>query len=324
MQQNGARSPKRLLEMLAMALQKQSGTWKPLLYAKSEKMKTCISADERNETVKWLAQLNKKLKLLPETLALCVTILDRFLHAVKAQTRHLRVIGVSCFFLAAKTCEENEMIPDTLQLVHESLCGCSVSEILRMERIILDKLHWNLLVSTPLQFLQIFHAFIVAKNPALLDHVPNVTHSRQLTMLTEKLKRCFIDHNLLVYRPATLAAALISLELEYFSSDWIENTTIIQRLAKIDEASLLQCRKDVTRCLAVGRKANFAYVYCNKPIIRSLKRKMSMTESDEDENIYDGMKRLFCMDEEIPLKSTCSQEMHQESIHKSIYQAVVN
>lgn len=323
MQRNGANNPAKLLQMLDLELNKQSRTWKPLLYAKSDKMKTNITAEDRDETVKWLAQLNKKFKLHPESLALSVTILDRFLHTVKAQTRHLSVIGVCCFYLAAKTLEENEMIPDTLQLVHESMCGCSVSEILRMEKVILDKLSWNLLVSTPLHFLQIFHAFTMAKNPSLLDFVPNVTPSRQLTMLTEKLKRCFTDHNLLVYRPATLAAALVDLELEYFSS---ENTMVIQKLAKIDGTALLQCRKDVTRCLAVGRKANFAYVYCSKPNVRSLKRKMAeaLISSDEEENIYEGMKRLFCMDEDKPLKSTCSQEMHKGSFHKAVYQAVAN
>ena len=67
----------------------------------------------------------------------------------------MRIIGVASFYLAAKTIEEDEVLPATLDLVHASECGCSVAEVLRMERVVLDKLRWDLNASTALEFVHI-------------------------------------------------------------------------------------------------------------------------------------------------------------------------
>ena len=77
------------------------------------KQKTLIGPESRDETVRWLIHTSKKLKFHPETVVLSVSILDRFLHAIKVshglllfsqgeQIPVLCIINVSFFFLFPK------------------------------------------------------------------------------------------------------------------------------------------------------------------------------------------------------------------------------
>ena len=54
-------------------------------------------------------RLHKKLRLGPDTFFMAVYALDRFLHSVQAQLKYLQCVVVSCLFLAAKICEEEEV-----------------------------------------------------------------------------------------------------------------------------------------------------------------------------------------------------------------------
>ncbi|XP_014855468.1 PREDICTED: cyclin-I-like [Poecilia mexicana] len=145
----------RLSFLLEKAASREAQTWRGYVAKKQTSQDADVSPAQRDEAVRWLTELHGRLQLYPETLVLAVSILDRFLAPIKVRPKYLRCIAVACFFLAAKTCEEDECVPSLKELAASSNCGCSPSEILRMERLILDKLDWDLHTATALDFLHI-------------------------------------------------------------------------------------------------------------------------------------------------------------------------
>ncbi|KAI4873904.1 hypothetical protein NFI96_026156 [Prochilodus magdalenae] len=242
---------RKLSFLLEKAASREAKLWKVYVPKKPSTQDTDISPAQRDEAVRWLADVHHQLKLYPETLCLAVSILDRFLSAIKARPKYLRCIAITCFFLAAKTSEEDERIPVLRELISCSSCGCTPSEVLRMERIILDKLSWDLHTATPLDFLHIFHAMVFsckALHPGGV--LSGLNRSQHLALLTQELLHCLTHHVLLPVRGSMLALALVTLQLEKLCPDWLALTADLLRKAQIDSAELVGCRELVARCLS--------------------------------------------------------------------------
>ncbi|KAM3924430.1 cyclin-I2 [Leptodactylus fuscus] len=143
----------RLEILLENALFLETTKWKVPCFVESAIKGTDISPTQYEQTVLWMEGLNLRFQFYPETFGLAVSILNRILASVKAQVKYLQCIAVTCLYLAAKTNEEDEIIPSVKKLAEQSGCMYSSAEILRMERIILDKLQWDLYTSTPVDFL---------------------------------------------------------------------------------------------------------------------------------------------------------------------------
>ncbi|XP_004596225.2 cyclin-I isoform X4 [Ochotona princeps] len=239
-----------------------------------------VSPSQRDEVIQWLAKLKYQFNLYPETFALASSLLDRFLATVKAHPKYLSCIAISCFFLAAKTVEEDERIPILKVLARDSFCGCSSSEILRMERIILDKLNWDLHTATPLDFLHIFHAIAVSTRPQLLFSFPKLSPSQHLTILTKQLLHCMACSHLLQFKGSMLALALVSLEMEKLIPDWLPLTIELLQKAQMESSQLIHCRELVAHHLSTPESSlplNSVYVYrplkhtlvtCDKGVFR--------------------------------------------------------
>ncbi|XP_029300115.1 cyclin-I [Cottoperca gobio] len=254
----------RLSFLLEKAASREAKMWKVYMPKKTSSQDTDVSSAHRDEAVRWLMELHSRLKLYPETLVLAVSILDRFLASIKARPKYLRCISIACFFLAAKTCEEDECLPSLKELAASSSCGCSPSEILRMERIILDKLNWDLHTATALDFLHIFHAMVLSCRSGFLDSLLGLNPSQHLTLLTRRLYHCLANHTLLQLRGSMLALALITLELETCCPDWLALTIDLLRKAQIDSSELIRSRELVARSLSTlmaSLPPNTVYIY---------------------------------------------------------------
>ena len=64
-------------------------------------------------------------------------------------------MALTCLHLAAKMTEEDEVIPHISDLITQSSANCTTDDLVRMERLILNKLEWNVNLPTPLHFLQV-------------------------------------------------------------------------------------------------------------------------------------------------------------------------
>ncbi|XP_038615135.1 cyclin-I isoform X1 [Tachyglossus aculeatus] len=266
---SGPLENQRLSFLLEMAISREAQMWKvnvPKTPTNQE-----VSPTQRDEVIQWLAKLKYQFSLYPETFALASSLLDRFLATVKARPKYLNCIAISCFFLAAKTIEEDERIPVLKVLARDSFCGCSSSEILRMERIILDKLNWDLHTATPLDFLHIFHAIAVSTRPQLLFTLPKPSPSQHMAVLTKQLLQCMAYHQLLQFKGSMLALAIISLEMEKLIPDWLALTIELLRKAQMDSSQLIHCRELVAHHLVAPQSSlplNSVYVY--RPLKQTL------------------------------------------------------
>lgn len=100
----------------------------------------------------WLIQVHVRFRLLPETLFLCVNIIDRFLSARVVSLAKLQLVGITCMFIAAKF---EEVVSPSVS--HFLLCADSSyteSEILQAERYVLKTLDWNLSYPNPVHYLR--------------------------------------------------------------------------------------------------------------------------------------------------------------------------
>lgn len=89
------------------------------------------------------------------TFSLALTIFRRLLVSVKVKERLFHCVTITSLRLAAKINEEEELIPRIKDFIKHYGSGYTSNELLRMELAILDKLHWDLYIGTPLDFLAI-------------------------------------------------------------------------------------------------------------------------------------------------------------------------
>jgi len=300
-----------LLKMLGNTLIKEQEQWKPVQY-KSQTGATEVGGIHRDEAVSWLISLNSQFRFTPETVALSVSMTDRFLSTVKVRPKYIQCVAISCFYIAAKTLEEDEVIPSTVDVVKMSRCGCSVSDILRMEVIILDKLKWSVKNVTSIDLLHVIHSLLMCYYPQLLEGVTNMTPSKQLSVLTRNIFYCVCNHKVVKFRPITLTLAIISLELEQITPAWLPIISTVQKMASIETDSLIHCREIASHLLR--EKKAFPTVYqitgrasTSMSHSKSFKRKAEQVDLGDD--VYDGIKRLYSEEPMAGLVMSCGKEV---------------
>jgi len=225
-----------------------------------------VTADERDDSFRWICQLSERLALAPDTIALAACVLDRTLFTTRVQTKYLQCVALSALYIACKICEEPEAVPPVPELVRESGCICSVQELVRMERVLLKRINWDLNLVTPYTFLQLMLAIGAPQN----SHILMQTFRPLIELVSS-------SHSLTSgYRPSTLALAMFSIVLEWQRyPNWLAMTLNMEELIGITADKLIICREHMTEILR-KRNANNVWSSANDE-----------AENMEIENEYD-------------------------------------
>ncbi|XP_049589852.1 cyclin-G1 [Syngnathus scovelli] len=212
----------------------------------------------RELEVKDLLTLSRFFGFGSETFSLVVSLLDRFLSVMKIQPKHLSCVGLCCFYIAVKSSEENN-IPLANDLIRISQNRFTVSDMMRMEKIIMEKLNWKVKAPTALRFLRLFHSYVQEQLGA------DSEKKLSLERLEAQLKACHCSFVFSKMKPSLLAIALLCLEVDdqpdpEERDQLSEALESLQKLLTIRVGDLAYVRVLVGKCLA-----EYATAKCSRP-----------------------------------------------------------
>ncbi|XP_057585693.1 cyclin-G2 isoform X3 [Hippopotamus amphibius kiboko] len=235
----------------------------------------------RNAKVEDLRSLTNFFGSCTETFVLAVNILDRFLALMKVKPKHLSCIGVCCFLLAARIVEEECNIPSTHDIIRISQCKCTASDIKRMEKIISEKLHYELEATTALNFLHLYHTIV-------LCHTSERKEILNLDKLEAQLKACCCRLIFSKAKPSVLALCLLNLEVETLKSiELLEILLLVKKHSKVNDSEFVYWRELVSKCLA-----EYSSPECCKPDLKKLVWIVSRRTAQNLHNSYYSVPEL--------------------------------
>lgn len=224
-----------------------------------------MTARLRELEVKDLLSLTRFFGFSSETFSLAISLLDRFLSVMKIQPKHLSCVGLCCFYIAVKSSEEEKNVPLANDLIRISQNRFTVSDMMRMEKIIMEKLYWKVKAPTALRFLRLFHSHIQEQLDAESKKILS------LERLEAQLKACHCSFIFSKIKPSLLAMALMCFEAqEQHDPEHTDNLSValkgLQQQLNIKDGDLVCVRELVGKCLA-----EYATARCSRPISQRLR-----------------------------------------------------
>jgi len=199
-----------------------------------------ISYKMRAILVDWLVEVHRMFKLIPETLFLAVSMVDRFLSVSMVSKDQLQLLGVTAMFIASK-CEEI-YAPECMDFVYVSDGACTKQQILKMEQTLLNTLHFNITHPTQLHFLR---RYSKASGSDYLLH----------TLCKYLIEMSLLDYYLLKCAPSLISAASVYLGRMMVGKGpfW---TATLEHYTSYKEAQVRECAGLLNAFLKKSQKLN--------------------------------------------------------------------
>ncbi|KAL9251658.1 G2/mitotic-specific cyclin-1-like protein [Drosera capensis] len=142
----------------------------------------------------WLIEVHYKFELREESLFLTVNLIDRFLEKQSVVRKKLQLVGLIALLLACKY--EEVSVPTVDDLIFISDKAYTRRDLLDMEKLMLNKLQFNLSTPTPYVFMRRFLKAVES------DEKLELTSSFLIEL-------SLVEYEMLKYSPSLLAAAAV-------------------------------------------------------------------------------------------------------------------
>lgn len=209
--------------------------YSPKSYMPSQKD---INAKMRSILVDWLVEVHYKFKLQPQTLWLCINILDRYLEVAQTSRAKLQLVGVTSLLIACKF--EEIYPPEVRDCVYITDYAYEREEVLKMETTILTQLNYEISVPTGYHFLTRFLNCIQASERT--RHLASYYAERNLQEI-----------DMLSAKPHVFASAAIYAALKQQSCQYRQLktnpvwTTVLQEESGLSEADVVGCARAIVK-----------------------------------------------------------------------------
>ncbi|XP_064609146.1 uncharacterized protein LOC135473231 [Liolophura sinensis] len=164
-----------------------------------EKKRNMITAHFRANLVSWLSTVNGYFQFAQDTLFLAVNIVDRCLQRMDVTRGSFQLLGATAFLIAGK--HEEVTPPEINDLLWLCAEAYSRNQMVKMEELILDAIHFEMFVPTGSFFLEYFACCeMMDSDTRNLDEFRNARrHARYFMELSLQ------DYKLSQYLPSMLA-----------------------------------------------------------------------------------------------------------------------
>ena len=117
-----------------------------------------INDSMRAILVDWLVEVSEEYRLQSETLCLAVNYIDRFLSFMSVVRAKLQLVGTAAMFIASKY--EEIYPPEITEFVYITDDTYTKQQVLRMEKLLLKVLSFDLCAPSALSFINLYTAMM--------------------------------------------------------------------------------------------------------------------------------------------------------------------
>eukprot|EP01123_Difflugia_compressa_P011628 TRINITY_DN471_c0_g1_i12.p1 TRINITY_DN471_c0_g1~~TRINITY_DN471_c0_g1_i12.p1 ORF type:complete len:220 (-),score=46.93 TRINITY_DN471_c0_g1_i12:437-1096(-) len=183
--------------------------------------------------VDWLIEVHRMFKLLPESLFLSISIIDRYLSVTPITREKLQLVGVTAMLIASKY--EEIYSPECNDFVYISDGAYTKQNILKMEQNILNTLQFNLTHPSPLHFLRRY------SKAAGSDYTLH-------TLCKYLIELMLVDVKFLRFAPSLVAASSVYLARAMTSKTPLWGPTL-EHYSTYSEEKVRECAKEMNALL---------------------------------------------------------------------------